>query len=68
MGAGNFGAKRHVSRGKAACKTIVAECAKRWDGQMPGRRDDITTVVVDLTHPDTAVAPFVSAWGDGPRS
>ena len=53
---------------EAACKTIVTECAKQWDGQMPGRRDDITTVVVDLTHPDTAVAPFISAWGDGTRS
>ena len=51
-----------------ASKVIVQECAKRWDGEMPGRRDDITTVVVDLTHPDTAVAPFVSSWGDGAKS
>ena len=35
-----------------ACADIVDACAKRWDGGMPGRRDDITTVVVDLTHPD----------------
>ena len=35
-----------------ASKEIVDTCAKRWDTQMPGRRDDITTVVVDLSHPD----------------
>ena len=35
-----------------ACQEIVATCARRWDTQMPGRRDDITSVVVDLTHAD----------------
>ena len=35
-----------------ACKELVDICARRWDTQMPGRRDDITTVVVDLTHAD----------------
>jgi hypothetical protein len=35
-----------------ACAEIVEKCAKRWDTSMPGRRDDITTVVVDLSHPD----------------
>lgn len=35
-----------------ACQEIVSVCARRWDTQMPGRRDDITSVVVDLTHPD----------------
>jgi len=34
------------------CMEIVDTCARRWDAQMPNRRDDITTVVVDLTHPD----------------
>ena len=48
-----------------SCKEIVEACARRWDTQMPGRRDDITTVVVDLTHPDMCVAPFISAWGEG---
>jgi len=35
-----------------SCEAIVEACRSRWDGQMPGRRDDITTVVIDLTHPD----------------
>jgi len=35
-----------------SCQEIVSVCARRWDTQMPGRRDDITTVVVDLLHPD----------------
>jgi serine/threonine protein phosphatase PrpC len=48
-------------------KEIVASCASRWDTQMPGRRDDITAVVVDLTHPEMCVAPFISAWGGGER-
>ena len=38
-----------------ACIVIVESCAKRWDTSMPGRRDDITSVVVDLTHPDLNV-------------
>ena len=38
-----------------ACIEIVEACAKRWDTSMPGRRDDITSVVVDLTHPDLNV-------------
>ena len=50
---------------KKACEEIVTECAKRWDQQMPGRRDDITTVVVDLTHEDMSPKPFVSAFPDG---
>ena len=40
------------SRPSQACHAIVEACAKRWDGQMPGRRDDITVVIVDLGHPD----------------
>ena len=35
-----------------ACTEIVDACARRWDTSMPGRRDDITAVVVDLTHVD----------------
>ena len=31
---------------------MVREAAGRWDKQMPGRRDDVTAVVIDLTHPD----------------
>ena len=42
---------------QAVSKEIVDICAKRWDSQMPGRRDDITAVVVDLSHPDLCVAP-----------
>ena len=41
-----------------ACAEIVDACARRWDASMPGRRDDITTVVVDLGHPDCNVSPF----------
>ena len=37
------------------CADIVEACARRWDTAMPGRRDDITTVVVDLTHPDCSL-------------
>ena len=37
---------------KEAAAEIVAECARRWDKQMAGRRDDITCLVADLTHPD----------------
>ncbi len=37
---------------RVASREIVEVCAKRWDGNMPGRRDDITCVVVDLAHPD----------------
>ena len=49
-----------------ACADIVEACAKRWDTSMPGRRDDITTVVVDLTHPDCNVGPAVTAaYTDG---
>ena len=50
-------AARMALEGKpdATCKEIVDACAKRWDGQMPGRRDDITTVVVDLKHADLQV-------------
>ena len=54
-----------ANRPDVACKEIVDACARRWDTQMPGRRDDITTVVADLMHPDMCVKPFVSAWGDG---
>lgn len=45
-----------------AAKEIVDACAKRWDTQMPGRRDDITTVVVDLSHPDLCVAPAAGSF------
>ena len=38
-----------------ACQELVDTCARRWDVQMPGRRDDITTLVVDLSHPDLAL-------------
>jgi len=48
-----------------ASKEIVDTCAKRWDTQMPGRRDDITTVVVDLSHPDLCVAPPFAASPGG---
>jgi len=51
-----------ASAPEAACKEIVDLCAKRWDTQMPGRRDDITTVVVDLTHPELNMKPAVSSW------
>lgn len=44
-----------------ACAEIVEKCAKRWDTSMPGRRDDITTVVVDLSHPDCNMPPLSSA-------
>jgi len=47
---------------ETTCKEIVDLCAKRWDTQMPGRRDDITTVVVDLTHADLNKKSFVSSW------
>ena len=39
---------------KAAAQ-IVKESASRWDKQMPGRRDDITCVVVDLNNPDLSL-------------
>ena len=35
-----------------SCQQIVSESAKRWDRSMPGRRDDITAVLIDLAHPD----------------
>ena len=40
-----------------AAKEMVDTCAKRWDTQMPGRRDDITAVIVDLSHADLNVSP-----------
>ena len=61
-----------VSAGTAAapsvaCGEIVEACAKRWDTSMPGRRDDITTVVVDLAHPDCNVGALVASHPDGAR-
>ena len=54
------------SKPAAACTAIVDACARRWDTQMPGRRDDITTVVVDLTHADvTPPPPRISSFPDG---
>jgi len=37
---------------QVAATHIANEAAKRWDVQMPGRRDDVTVVLVDLTHQD----------------
>jgi len=34
---------------KDAAENIVSMCASRWDQQMPGRRDDITCIVADLS-------------------
>jgi serine/threonine protein phosphatase PrpC len=45
---------------RRSCAEIVEACAKRWDTSMPGRRDDITAVVVDLTHPDCVRAAHPS--------
>jgi len=45
-----------LSPGGAAAE-VVKEASARWDRQMPGRRDDVTAVVVDLSHPDLVVLP-----------
>mmetsp|Transcript_1278 Transcript_1278/g.3271 ORF Transcript_1278/g.3271 Transcript_1278/m.3271 type:complete len:230 (-) Transcript_1278:242-931(-) len=37
---------------QVAAANMVREAAGRWDKQMPGRRDDVTSVVIDLMHPD----------------
>ena len=35
-----------------SCQEIVTACARRWDSTMSGRRDDITAIVIDVTHSD----------------
>ena len=52
-----------------ACLAIVEACAKRWDTSMPGRRDDITVVVVDLGHPDcNGMSSAAPVQADGQRA